>query len=80
MIVCLCEGVSDREVRSVIRDGALDLEAIGARCGAGTCCGGCVDLLEDLLEEADATPHLCMPQHAPAPRFGAPLAAAAAAG
>jgi bacterioferritin-associated ferredoxin len=49
MYVCLCNGVSDRAVRKAIRRGAATVEDVGARCGAGTGCGGCRSELEALL-------------------------------
>jgi bacterioferritin-associated ferredoxin len=42
--------VSDRTLRKVIAAGARDVEEIGARCDAGTGCGGCVEEIEDLLD------------------------------
>jgi bacterioferritin-associated ferredoxin len=41
MILCLCEGVSDRTIRAVARDGADSVREVGRRCGAGTGCGMC---------------------------------------
>lgn len=49
MIICHCEAVSDRAVRSAIREGAIDLDAIAAECGAGSGCGGCQVRLTRLL-------------------------------
>lgn len=51
MIVCLCEGVSDREVRSACRKGASNLKKIERACGAGGGCGGCHRQLHDILDE-----------------------------
>jgi bacterioferritin-associated ferredoxin len=53
MIVCLCAGVDDCEIRSCISDGARSLADIARACGAGADCGGCIDLLEDALDEAE---------------------------
>jgi bacterioferritin-associated ferredoxin len=50
MLVCHCKRVNDRAIRSAIRRGADDIDAVGAACGAGTCCGGCHDTIDDLLE------------------------------
>ncbi len=33
-----------------MRLGATTVEDIGERCGAGTNCGGCIPLIEDILE------------------------------
>ena len=49
MIICQCEAVSDRAVRSAIRGGAIDLDTIAADCGAGSGCGGCHVRLQRLL-------------------------------
>ncbi len=55
MLVCSCFAVTDRTLRKVIAAGAHDVEQIGDRCGAGTGCGGCVEEIEDLLDET--VPH-----------------------
>jgi bacterioferritin-associated ferredoxin len=41
VIICHCEAVSDRAIRTAIQGGAIDLDAITANCGAGGGCGGC---------------------------------------
>lgn len=50
MIVCLCEGVSDKEVRMAIAEGASTLKAIGSVCGAGTGCRLCRPYLRQMLQ------------------------------
>ena len=50
VIVCHCFGVSDRRIHAEAGLGANDLDDITARCGAGGDCGGCADLIEDILE------------------------------
>ena len=49
MIICHCEAVSDRVVRSAIRGGALDLDEVAAECGAGSHCGGCRVRIHQIL-------------------------------
>jgi bacterioferritin-associated ferredoxin len=51
MVVCQCQGVSDRRVRREIEHGAATIEAIAASCGAGAMCCGCHSTLDDLLAE-----------------------------
>lgn len=58
MYLCLCRGVNDRKVRHAIARGARSIEEISDRCGAGTGCGGCWPLLEDLLRAAGHDPDL----------------------
>ena len=48
MIVCLCEGLSDREIRRTCLGGARTLDEISNRCGAGTHCGTCKDSLRKI--------------------------------
>jgi bacterioferritin-associated ferredoxin len=52
MVVCHCRGVSDRQVRAAIDDGARTLAEVGARCGAAQECGGCRFTVKDLLARA----------------------------
>ncbi|MDB4930501.1 MAG: (2Fe-2S)-binding protein [Myxococcaceae bacterium] len=51
MIVCVCHGIPCKKIRSVIREGAESVDAVGEACGAGTDCGACRDAIEDLIEE-----------------------------
>lgn len=51
MIVCVCHGVPCKKIRSVIRDGATTVDAVGDACGAGTDCGSCRDAIEELIDE-----------------------------
>ncbi len=55
MIVCLCEGLSDRDLREVVRDGATSRYELSLRTGAGRCCGSCrCDLRQIVHEELEA--------------------------
>ncbi|MFT7582514.1 MAG: bacterioferritin-associated ferredoxin [Myxococcota bacterium] len=51
MIVCLCEGVSDREVRASIQRGADSVREISQQSRAGTDCGRCRSQLRQMLQE-----------------------------
>jgi bacterioferritin-associated ferredoxin len=68
MLVCHCKGLSEREVRSAIEAGACTRRALARECGAGSVCGGCRPVIEELLDA-----------HAPSgapPRLGFELATA----
>lgn len=52
MIICLCEGVSDRVIRSEIRRGCTSMRALRAATGAASCCGQCACDLKRMLREA----------------------------
>ncbi len=54
MLVCHCHGVSDRVIRSAVRNGATCRASVGDACGAGTGCGGCLPMVEALIDEESA--------------------------
>jgi bacterioferritin-associated ferredoxin len=51
MVVCHCHAVNDRVIRAEIEAGAIDLDDVADRCGAGARCGGCRPLVAALLAE-----------------------------
>jgi bacterioferritin-associated ferredoxin len=55
MIVCICQGVSDRVVRLAVLGGATTVDAVAARCGAGTDCGTCRYAIQDLLDDGSGS-------------------------
>lgn len=62
--VCICHAVSESELDGHIAAGARTEREIGARCGAGTGCGSCVERIcaklrsVDPLHGCDAAPAL----------------------
>ena len=50
MLVCHCNGVSDRSVRRAVREGALSVSEVGRACGAGTCCRGCNSTIDRIIQ------------------------------
>jgi bacterioferritin-associated ferredoxin len=54
VIVCHCRAVSDRTIRACARAGVSSIEEVGQLTGAALGCGGCQDLVEQILcEEQD---------------------------
>lgn len=49
MIVCICHGVNEREVRETITAGCSSAESIRKQCGAGDSCGSCMETLREIL-------------------------------
>jgi bacterioferritin-associated ferredoxin len=45
MYVCGCRAVTDREVHDAVQAGARSAAEVADRCGAGSRCGNCVDLV-----------------------------------
>jgi len=56
MLVCHCKGLSDREIDRAIRAGAATSCDVARSCGAGSICGGCRPLIDELLESRGAAP------------------------
>jgi bacterioferritin-associated ferredoxin len=54
MIVCICAGVSTREIERALRRGASTREEIAKFCGAGTSCGRCHPWLDSLLSACES--------------------------
>lgn len=51
MLVCICNRISDRDIRSAIHEGASGLSDVKAGLGVGSCCGQCIPFAEDLVNE-----------------------------
>jgi bacterioferritin-associated ferredoxin len=49
VIVCHCRVVNDRRIRVEVECGALSVDEIADRCGAGTRCGSCRPTIGVLL-------------------------------
>ena len=54
VLVCHCHRVNDQTIRDAAREGARTCEDVGARCGAGTSCGGCKPAIAGLLTSVGA--------------------------
>jgi bacterioferritin-associated ferredoxin len=52
MIICHCERISDRVIRTAVMSGASTCGEVAARCGAGQHCGGCHASIRRLLDES----------------------------
>lgn len=61
MYICICNAVTDDEIREAALDGCTSMSELGARTGAGTGCGSCVDSASQLLDEV----HVCRASQQP---------------
>jgi len=59
MIVCLCHGVDESEIKELVEEGADSLAAVGRACGAGTDCGACRGQIEAIIEEVCEAEAIC---------------------
>lgn len=67
MYVCGCRAVTDHEVHDAVRAGARSAAEVADRCGAGSRCGNCVDLVLAVIEASrPVSEHLvALPAFAP---------------
>lgn len=49
MVICHCNIVNDQRIKELVASGQSTVPEIGAQCGAGRTCGGCIPAIEDLL-------------------------------
>jgi bacterioferritin-associated ferredoxin len=72
MLVCHCNGVSDRTIRKAVRGGAITARDVAHACGAGACCGGCTDVVREIIHaeasaERASAPPVATPTHTSLP-------------
>ena len=56
MIVCQCKGVTERQIRRAVRDGATGRDDVIVACLAGSSCGGCVPMIDSIIETESDRP------------------------
>jgi bacterioferritin-associated ferredoxin len=56
MFVCVCHGVTDRDIRRAAAEGVRDVHELTMRLGLGSSCGSCRDEAAALLAESRALP------------------------
>lgn len=52
MYVCVCNAVTERQIRAAAREGATGLRDLSAQLGVASCCGCCAKLASEVLEQA----------------------------
>jgi bacterioferritin-associated ferredoxin len=52
MYVCLCNGITDRQIAQAAQLGARSAQDLAERLGVGSGCGRCVSCAEAVLREA----------------------------
>jgi bacterioferritin-associated ferredoxin len=51
MFVCLCSGVTERQIREAVCEGVCSMSELSARLGVAAGCGTCSQFAETLLHE-----------------------------
>ncbi|MDH5824887.1 bacterioferritin-associated ferredoxin [Luteimonas sp. RD2P54] len=52
MYVCLCNGITESDIRKAAEAGCSSLPELTMRTGVGACCGSCVEAATEVLERA----------------------------
>ena len=60
MYVCICNGVTERDIRQAAEAGCRSVPELTMRTGAGANCGSCLDMAAELLAR-HATVELPLP-------------------
>ena len=71
MYVCICNGVTDRQILEAVANGCRSVAELTMRTGAGANCGTCLETAAAMLEPALAAPAA----HFPLPMLGLSRAA-----
>lgn len=58
MYVCICNAITDREIRAAADLGARTLADLSSTLGVATCCGRCASCAASILEQAVSS-HAC---------------------
>jgi bacterioferritin-associated ferredoxin len=52
MYICICNGITERQVRRAIRDGATTMRELRDELPIANCCGRCAPAARELLDVA----------------------------
>ena len=50
MIVCVCNNISDREIRQAVELGLRTMDELREQLGVATCCGQCAECAQGVLD------------------------------
>lgn len=61
MYVCLCYGITERQIREAAEAGCRSVAELTMRTGAGANCGSCLGLAAELIEQTHASKVVPLP-------------------
>ena len=56
MYICLCNAITERDVRECVRRGCCSMDALSMELGVGTSCGKCRPVAKEILDETRPEP------------------------
>ncbi len=51
MYVCICNAVTDKQIRKAAREGCCSLRDLSCRTGCSTTCGKCARMAREILDD-----------------------------
>ncbi len=58
MYVCICNSVTDKQIRKAAARGVDNLLELREELGVASCCGRCADVAEEILQESAPRPSM----------------------
>lgn len=52
MYVCVCNKITERQIRDAIRNGTHSMQALQRELGVGTHCGSCAPMTKTILDSS----------------------------
>ena len=52
MVVCICNQVTDKQIRSAVEGGVCNMQALSSELNVGTCCGKCKSCARKVMRAA----------------------------
>ena len=56
MYICICNAVTERDVRECARRGCCSLDELSVELGVGTGCGRCREVAKEILDQTRQQP------------------------
>ncbi|WP_444893084.1 bacterioferritin-associated ferredoxin [Microbulbifer sp. JMSA004] len=51
MYVCICKGITDRQIKEAIYDGSTSVKALRRQLGVSSQCGRCAEQTKEIIDE-----------------------------
>ncbi|MEO1421101.1 MAG: bacterioferritin-associated ferredoxin [Pseudomonadota bacterium] len=65
MYVCICQAITDRQVRKAVATGAHSVDALRDTLGVASCCGTCTEAAQAVIDETRPRPHAAPVRYLP---------------
>ncbi len=52
MFVCICNAVTDSDIRNAVEEGVGNIRQLRLTTGCGTTCGSCEEMADEILQQA----------------------------